>query len=70
MGMGREGSREVIRSGGSSILCLGRGTGQGFLFGDKRGMKRRRRETAIAEGRKPLTTRGSGERRKLPSIFF
>ena len=29
-------------------------------------IKRRRRETAIAEGKKPLTTRGLGERRKLP----
>ena len=32
--------------------------------------KRRRREAAIAEGKKPLTTRGSGERRKLPSGFW
>ena len=30
------------------------------------GIKRRRRETAIAEGKKPLATRGSMERRKLP----
>jgi len=30
------------------------------------GIKRRRRETTIAEGKKPLTTRGMGERRKLP----
>src|SRR6218665_3469975 len=30
------------------------------------GIKRRSRETAIAEGKKPLTTRGLGERRKLP----
>src|SRR6218665_1932629 len=29
--------------------------------------KRRRREAAIAEGNKPLTTRESGERRELPS---
>jgi len=28
--------------------------------------KRRRREAAIAEGKKPLTTKGSGEPRKLP----
>src|SRR6218665_1327776 len=28
--------------------------------------KRRRREDAIAEGKKPLAARGSGERRKLP----
>ena len=30
------------------------------------GIKCRKRETAIAEGKKPLTTRGPGERRKLP----
>ena len=36
-------------------------------FDEKRGScKRQRREAAIAEGKKPLTTRGSGERRKLP----
>src|SRR6218665_3664628 len=29
--------------------------------------KRRRREAAIAEGKKPLPTRGHRERRKLPS---
>src|SRR6218665_1393304 len=28
--------------------------------------KRRKREAAIAEGKKPLTTRGPGGRRKLP----
>src|SRR6218665_2085774 len=31
-----------------------------FLFGGLMGIKRRRRETAIAEGKKPLTTKGSG----------
>ena len=31
-----------------------------FLFGELKGdYKHRRRETAIAEGKKPLTTRGS-----------
>ena len=33
----------------------------------RRNFKRRRREGAIAEGKKPLPTMGSGERRKLPS---
>ena len=40
--------------------------GQVFLFGGLMGIKRRRRKTAIAEGKKPLTTRGLGERRELP----
>ena len=40
--------------------------GQVFLFGGLMGIKCRRRETAIAEGKKPVTTRGSGERRELP----
>src|SRR6218665_1687510 len=36
-------------------------------FDEKRGScKRQRREAAITEGKKPLTTRGSGERCKLP----
>src|SRR6218665_2548668 len=47
-------------SGGSRILCLGGLMGWVFLFGGLMGIKRRRRETAIAEGKKPLTTRGSG----------
>ena len=34
--------------------------GRVFLFGGLMGIKRQRRETAIAEGKKPLTTRGSG----------
>ena len=34
--------------------------GRVFLFGGANGIKRRSRETAIAEGKKPLTTRGSG----------
>src|SRR6218665_1939665 len=53
-------------SGGSRILCLWWLMGRVFLFGGLMGNKRRRRETAIAEGKKPLTTRGSGERRELP----
>src|SRR6218665_3297268 len=43
-------------SGGSGFFC----------WGGVRGIKRGRRETTIAEGKKPLTTRGYGERRKLP----
>ena len=41
-----------------------------FVLGSSRRAKRRRREVAegaIAEGKKPLTTRESGERGKLPS---
>ena len=34
--------------------------GRVFLFWGLMGIKRRRRETAIAEGKKPLTTRGPG----------
>src|SRR6218665_3789443 len=34
--------------------------GRVFLFGGLMGIKRRRRETTIAEGKKPLTTRGYG----------
>ena len=53
-------------SGGSRILCLGGLTGRVILFGGLKGIKRRRRETAIAEGKKPLMTRGSEECHKLP----
>ena len=45
-----------------SRTCMGykvRPSGRGYC-------KRRRREAAIAEGKKPFTTRGSGEHRKLP----
>ena len=38
-----------------------------FVLGSSRRVKRRRREAAIAEGKKPLTIMGSGERRKLPN---
>ena len=49
-----------LGSGGSRIFCLGGLMGRVFLFGGLMGIKRRRRETAIAEGKKPLTTRGPG----------
>src|SRR6218665_3234621 len=50
----------VCLSGGSRILCLGGAYGGGhFCLGGLMGLKRRRRETAIADGKKPLTTRGS-----------
>src|SRR6218665_1215519 len=42
-------------SGGSRIFCLGGLMGRGFfVWGGLRGIKRRRRETAIAEGKKRL----------------
>ena len=53
-------------SGGSRIFCLGGANGSGIFVWGANGIKRRRRETAIAEGKKPLTTRGLGERRKPP----
>ena len=37
-----------------------------YKHGSQRNCKPRRREAAIAEGKKLLTTRGLGERRKLP----
>src|SRR6218665_3242584 len=46
--------------GGSRILCLGGLMERVFLFGGLMGIRCRRRETAIAEGKKSLTTRGSG----------
>ena len=45
---------------------FGGANGAVFLFGGLMGIKSRRRETAIAEGKKPLTTRGVDERCKLP----
>ena len=36
-------------------------------YGSQRNCKRRRREAAIAEGKKPLPTRGLGERRNFVS---
>src|SRR6218665_2645822 len=56
-----------ICSGGSRIFCLGANAGGYLCWGGLTGIRRRRRETAIADGKKPLTTRGSGERRKFPS---
>ena len=48
-------------------FCVWGETGQVLLFRGLKGIKRRRRETAIAEGKKPLTTiGGQEERRKLP----
>jgi len=35
-----------------------------FVSGAKGGLSAEKRETAIAEGKKPLTTKGSGECRK------
>src|SRR6218665_1347518 len=56
-------------SGGSRILCLGGLMGRVFLFGGGlMGIKRRRRETAIAEGKKSLTTRSGAEPQK-PTQF-
>src|SRR6218665_3166971 len=53
-------------SGGSRILCFGADR-TGFLVGGgKGGTETRSREAAIAEGKKPLTTRGPEERRKPP----
>src|SRR6218665_538236 len=58
---------QYTSSGGSRILCLGGKWVGYFCLGGLLRIKRRRRETAIAEGKKPLTTRGLGERSKLPS---
>ena len=38
-----------------------------YKHASQRYCKHRRREVAIAEGKKPLPTRGLGERRKLPA---
>src|SRR6218665_3688224 len=47
--------------GSSVILCLEGLTEWEFLFwGSSRRVKRRRCEAAIAEGKKPFTTKGSG----------
>ena len=47
-------------------FCIWGATGAGiFLGGGLKGIKRLRRQTAIAEGKNPLTIKGSGDRRKL-----
>jgi hypothetical protein len=58
------GGLSVTSRGATTVQKLGGPTTMSEWGGGN--CERRRREAAIAEGKKPLTTRGMGERRKLP----